>query len=68
VARRTSLMRNGQLQQLPGSPDIPVGTAEWYAWLENLVSFSCETSSGTMTVRKERRPGSSLECSRCSVR
>ncbi|MBV9614672.1 MAG: hypothetical protein JO031_04345 [Ktedonobacteraceae bacterium] len=57
MPRRAPLVSDGQLRSVAGTPGVAVGTTEWYAWLENNRSFSCETSSGLMTVRKERRPG-----------
>ena len=36
---------------------IPIGTGEWFGWLEQHRSFCFETDYSTFTARKEKRPG-----------
>lgn len=61
MAYRTPTVRDGFLQDLAinenTSDTLVVGSAEWFAWLEQHCSFRFETDSTAFTARKEQRPG-----------
>ena len=61
MAYRTPTVRDGCLQDLAinenTSDTLVVGSAEWFAWLEQHCSFRFETDSTAFTARKEQRPG-----------
>jgi hypothetical protein len=56
VQRRIPLVRGESLLWPEDSSCQPirVGTPAWYAWLNEVTSFSFESSEGTFTARKER--------------
>jgi len=61
MARGIPKARDGSLHQhtVEGASidPIPIGTAEWYSWLEQHRSFCFEAGRVTLTARKEQRPG-----------
>jgi class 3 adenylate cyclase/tetratricopeptide (TPR) repeat protein len=61
MARSIPKARDGSLQQHTADgtsiDPIPIGTAEWFSWLEQHRSFCFEAGRMTFTARKEQRPG-----------
>jgi predicted ATPase/ATP/maltotriose-dependent transcriptional regulator MalT len=61
MARGIPKARDGSLQQHTAEgasiDPIPIGTAEWYSWLEQHRSFCFEAGRVTFTARKEQRSG-----------
>jgi DNA-binding CsgD family transcriptional regulator len=61
MAHRIPTARDGCLQGLTTNGNLAitvvVGSAEWYAWLEQHCSFRFETDCTAFTARKEQRPG-----------
>src|SRR5947209_5551948 len=61
MAGSISRVRDGYLHQHTeegsSAQAIMLGSAEWYAWLEQHRSFCFETPCTTFTARKEQRPG-----------
>ncbi len=42
----------------PADPPIPVGTADWFDWLDEARSFAYRGAAGRFTARQEERSGS----------
>lgn len=56
MARTTPQVHNGMLTWQSGAEThcLTVGTANWYAWLEQVSTFAYADPMGTFTARKER--------------
>ncbi|KAB8143931.1 AAA family ATPase [Chloroflexia bacterium SDU3-3] len=55
ASRRLPTVRNTTLSLGPGERDIPLDTAEWFAWLGGATSFSYQGAGGALTVRREQK-------------
>jgi LuxR family transcriptional regulator, maltose regulon positive regulatory protein len=56
MARTTPTVRDGLLEwQVAGARHtLPIGSAAWFAWLEQATTFAFVTPQGSMTVRRDR--------------